>query len=335
MPPVSDRKGVEALRWVQRLRQAFAAKSNVLLARIESWPHYAGILVIAGVELAQFGVIVMMFTFFPILWVEVLTTVSSILVKLLGQPAQILKLRRAGSVREFSLTNALSNQVSYECWVGFAVRTHSLVVIFAQGIGIIGATALVWIVLRYTIQPSKTHFAHFRSPRCVKCREVIAEIPELADWPVPCVCGGGLFHPLWVLPYGPGVSQQYTPLDLMPRGWLEAHCDACSRIFHFDFGGPLNDPAWWADKQFWLREMLAGAEYRRVTMAEYIVAERASMATLGEGSSRLRHGVPSWFEFRGVGIRGEILMASGETLLDHMANLKGEEVGRHGQVVKF
>jgi hypothetical protein len=237
------------------------------------------------------------------------------------------------------LANALVNQASYECWVGFALKTHSWVVMLAQGIGIIGATTLVVMVLHYTIRPAKTSFEHYLSPRCIRCREVLAELPVLTRAPFPCFGCPGSFHAIKTVPVRLGSDYSITPDALLPKGAFEAICDVCSRVTSFHYGGPLNDPAWWRDLEFWLRESRVGTEYRKVTMIQYVEAELRFLGAWTRteaGPVAMRAGVPSLFEFSGSPNleSGRITTTDGVSLLVHFANMRGEEVKREREAAR-
>ena len=246
-------------------RTPLAAKCQAVNAKFLHLSDLAKVVLIIlfdGLTLVAIGVMVVLL---PVLAVSIITTVVSILVKVMGQPAQIRKLWLAKSAKELSFTNAAINQLSYGCWVAFAVKTHNLTVLLAQGAGIIGTTIIVTLILGFTLRPPMTSFGHPRTKHCKICWEWLGDQVVYFAWPFPCFgCSNGRLH----------------IVGIRNSGRVTAKCDICHRKAYVEITGPRANPDWWQGLVFLLRKNVIGSSYLPVTMAQYLEAEKLYLREL-------------------------------------------------------
>jgi hypothetical protein len=86
--------------------------------------------------------------------ISTLTIVSTLSVKLIGFPAQMLKVKKAGHLEGVSVLYFVLGFVTYSLWTLHGYFKHDTTVMFGQGVGVLASGALL-VVLFTTAQKAK------------------------------------------------------------------------------------------------------------------------------------------------------------------------------------
>ncbi len=86
--------------------------------------------------------------------ISTLTLISTLSVKLIGFPAQMQKVRKAGHVEGVSILHFSLSFITYTLWTIHGIVKQDNTVIFGQGLGVVAAGMLL-IVLFQTAKKAK------------------------------------------------------------------------------------------------------------------------------------------------------------------------------------
>ena len=81
--------------------------------------------------------------------IGILTVVTSLAVKLIGYPAQIVQIQKNKKVDGLSLTLAIISFVTYICWTLHGLIKHDNVIIAAQSLGVLTSGVVLWQIIKY------------------------------------------------------------------------------------------------------------------------------------------------------------------------------------------
>ncbi|UBB89934.1 hypothetical protein J4771_00865 [Candidatus Kaistella beijingensis] len=81
--------------------------------------------------------------------IGILTVVTSLAVKIIGYPTQIMKIHKNKNVDNLSITLAIISFVTYICWTIHGIIKNDVVVIAGQSLGIVTSGILLFQILKY------------------------------------------------------------------------------------------------------------------------------------------------------------------------------------------
>ncbi|WP_124643236.1 SemiSWEET family transporter [Amniculibacterium aquaticum] len=81
--------------------------------------------------------------------IGILTVLTSLAVKIIGYPSQILQIHKNKKVDNISLTLAITSFVTYVCWTIHGIIKNDVVVIAGQSLGILTSGILLFQILKY------------------------------------------------------------------------------------------------------------------------------------------------------------------------------------------
>ena len=81
--------------------------------------------------------------------IGILTIITSLAVKIIGYPTQILQIHKRKRVDNISLTLAITSFITYVCWTIHGIIKNDVVVIAGQSLGIFTSGILLFQILKY------------------------------------------------------------------------------------------------------------------------------------------------------------------------------------------
>lgn len=81
--------------------------------------------------------------------IGILTIITSLAVKIIGYPTQILQIHKSKRVDNISLTLAITSFITYVCWTIHGIIKNDVVVIAGQSLGIFTSGILLFQILKY------------------------------------------------------------------------------------------------------------------------------------------------------------------------------------------
>lgn len=81
--------------------------------------------------------------------IGILTVATSLAVKIIGYPNQILQIHKSKKVDNISLTLAVTSFITYVCWTIHGILKKDVVVIAGQSLGIVTSGILLFQILKY------------------------------------------------------------------------------------------------------------------------------------------------------------------------------------------
>lgn len=81
--------------------------------------------------------------------IGILTVVTSLAVKIIGYPTQIMKVHKSKNADNLSITLATISFITYICWTIHGIIKQDFVVIAGQSLGIVTSGILLFQILKY------------------------------------------------------------------------------------------------------------------------------------------------------------------------------------------
>lgn len=81
--------------------------------------------------------------------IGLLTVITSLAVKVIGYPTQILQIQKSKRVDGLSLTLAIISFITYVCWTLHGLIKQENVIIAAQSLGVLTSGVVLWQIIKY------------------------------------------------------------------------------------------------------------------------------------------------------------------------------------------
>ena len=81
--------------------------------------------------------------------IGLLTIITSLAVKVIGYPAQIIEIQKSKSVQGVSLTLSILSVITYVCWTIHGIIQKDMVVVWSQSLGIVMSIIVLWQVIYF------------------------------------------------------------------------------------------------------------------------------------------------------------------------------------------